>query len=294
MSIRKTEAAYQLGGGTEYLHMKEEVDGFSYSVFRAGQPFKVSEGKVYFSELDQPVRNPLAEARTLAFRNEGLDKEPVAEVSLLMLERFIDSDICMRRIQKPETLPEHDIRFITGDYAELFRLPDGGTILVEYPDRQFAAKCEYVDEYHTRINGQTFHICQFAELLQRNNGSCRPEPEIMQEKAGWRIGSRNYLEIHAEEGTWAYTLYDGAFHEVADGRLDRPEMSMREAREMILSDMKMESSSRTGIEYGFLMEMTKTAAWERESVLGRLQNTKTGLQKSPAAAPRRESAAVSR
>ncbi len=292
MNGQKMEAAYQLGGGTGYLHMKEEVDGFSYSLFRADQPRKVSEGKIYFTELKSSARNPLAEARTLAIRNEGLDQEPVAEVSLLMLERFIDSDIRRRRIHEPDTLPEHDIRFFTSDYRELSRLPDGGTIMVEYPDRQFAAKCEYVDEYHTRVDGEIFHICQFAELLQRNNGSCRPEPETMQDKTGWRIGSRNYLEIHAEQGTWAYTLYDSTFHEVTDGRLDRPELSMREAREVILSDMKMGTRSRTDIGHGFLMDMAKTAARERESLIGRLQNTKTESRKAPAAAPRRKMEAV--
>ncbi|MCD8153587.1 MAG: hypothetical protein LUF78_02660 [Clostridiales bacterium] len=125
MNGQKMEAAYQLGGGTGYLHMKEVMDGFSYSLFRADQPRKVGEGKIYFTELKPSVRNPFAEARTLAIRKEGLDREPVAEVSPLMLERFIDSDIRRRRIHEPETLPEHDIRFITSDYRELFRLPDG-------------------------------------------------------------------------------------------------------------------------------------------------------------------------
>lgn len=36
-------------------------------------------------------------------------------------------------IQKVESLP-HDIRFIDSHYKELFRIPDGGTILVEYPN----------------------------------------------------------------------------------------------------------------------------------------------------------------
>ena len=35
---------------------------------------------------------------------------------------------------------EHSIRFITTDYEELFRIPDGGTVLVTFPDRQFAEK----------------------------------------------------------------------------------------------------------------------------------------------------------
>lgn len=46
-------------------------------------------------------------------------------------------------IQKVES-PPHDIRFIDSHYKELFRIPDGGTILVEYPNvpkRRYLAQC---------------------------------------------------------------------------------------------------------------------------------------------------------
>jgi hypothetical protein len=72
---------------------------------------------------------------------------------------------------------EHSIRFITTDYEELFRIPDGGTVLVTFPDRQFAEKCSYIDDYHMKIGSTIYHICQYAEILKQNGGRCEPEPE---------------------------------------------------------------------------------------------------------------------
>ncbi len=53
---------------------------------------------------------------------------------------------------------EHSIRFITSNYDELFRIPDGGTILVRFPDRQLVEKCSYIDDYHTKIGNSVYHI----------------------------------------------------------------------------------------------------------------------------------------
>ena len=66
------------------------------------------------------------------------------------------------------------IRFIDSQYHDLFRIPDGGMIQVTYPDRSFAARCEYVDDYHLKVANELFHICQFAEILERGGGSCQP------------------------------------------------------------------------------------------------------------------------
>ena len=72
---------------------------------------------------------------------------------------------------------EHSIRFITTDYEELFRIPDSGTVLVTFPDRQFAEKCSYIDDYHLKVGNSVYHICQYAEILKQNGGHCEPEPE---------------------------------------------------------------------------------------------------------------------
>ena len=54
-----------------------------------------------------------------------------------------------------------EIRFIDSHYNELFRIPDGGQIMITTPDGgKIRANCKYIDEYHTDIDGRCYHICQ--------------------------------------------------------------------------------------------------------------------------------------
>ena len=69
-----------------------------------------------------------------------------------------------KHIQKAE----QGIRFIDPQYKELFRIPDGGKVIVttswgekrEYP-------CRFIDEYHTEVGSNLYHICEFAERMQK-------------------------------------------------------------------------------------------------------------------------------
>ena len=68
------------------------------------------------------------------------------------------------------------IRFTDSSYNELFRVPDGGNIVITYSDgSQASARCEYIEDYHFTLNGECYHICQFAELMKRNGASYAPE-----------------------------------------------------------------------------------------------------------------------
>ena len=59
------------------------------------------------------------------------------------------------------------IRFITPDYEEKFRLPDGGRIRVTQKDGSSREmSCRFIDEYHMESSsGSIYHICEFAERL---------------------------------------------------------------------------------------------------------------------------------
>ena len=78
-----------------------------------------------------------------------------------------------------------EIRFIDPHYKELFRIPDGGRITVTRPmgemypnfQEQWVGTCKYLDDYHTEINGECYHICQFAEIQERLGATYVPEPE---------------------------------------------------------------------------------------------------------------------
>ena len=137
MSAEKLEAVY-LVDRQFFLHLKETESGFQYEAFHRSN-----------EEI-------------------GLESQEVAKVSLLSLLPYPRSEIRRRSLQEPACLPSHDIRFIDSRYKELFRIPDGGTIQVDYPDRHYAAKCCYIDDYHTQVGNNVYHICRASGARRRD------------------------------------------------------------------------------------------------------------------------------
>ena len=297
----KLEAVY-LVDRSSLLHLKEVQGGdFEYTVFDRQTRQKTAEGKISLDDvLDgiDPTHDHLAAARAAAIGAAGLQSGPlggsdVAQVGLTSLKDFRDSDIRRRSIWEPETLPKDDIRFINSGYEEQFRIPDGGTIQVEYPDRTFSAKCEYIDDYHTYIGSEVYHICQFAEVLERGGGVCRPEPELEAEQAAWKIGWNAYLAVECGAGHWDYHLYDEKFNETKSGELEVVGCSINEVRDMVLFDNKLERRSMTPTDYGMLMDKAamreqEAQAEKRESVLGQLSALKSGQKDKPSPAPEKK------
>ena len=76
---------------------------------------------------------------------------------------------------------EQGIRFIDPHYKEKFRIPDGGKIIITYSWGEKAEKtCRYIDEYHTEVGSNLYHICEFAERMERNGHTYEPKPEDVQ------------------------------------------------------------------------------------------------------------------
>jgi hypothetical protein len=70
------------------------------------------------------------------------------------------------------------IRFINTRYETLFFIEDGGEIEIGIDGGEmFRFVCKYIDDYHTRIGNWIYHICEFAETMERNNRVYRPVPE---------------------------------------------------------------------------------------------------------------------
>ena len=297
----KLEAVY-LVDRSSLLHLKEVQGGdFAYTVFDKQTKQKTAEGKISLDDvLDgiDPTHGHLAAARAAAIGEAGLQSGPlggsdVAQVGLTSLKDFRDSDIRRRSVWEPETLPKDDIRFINSGYEEQFRIPDGGTIQVEYPDRTFSAKCEYIDDYHTYVGSEVYHICQFAEVLERGGGVCRPEPELDAEQAAWKIGWNAYLAVECGAGHWDYHLYDEKFNETKSGELEVVGCSINEVRDMVLFENKLERRSMTPTDHGMLMEKAamreqEAQAEKRESVLGQLSALKSGQKDKPSPAPEKK------
>lgn len=67
------------------------------------------------------------------------------------------------------------IRFITPHYREIFRIPDGDKIKIIRSDGERVDKvCRYIDDYHTEVGDRLYHICEFAEIMERNGSTVIP------------------------------------------------------------------------------------------------------------------------
>lgn len=292
------EALYKVDN--DYLvHLKEGQDGCRYAVFEAGTKMKAGDGLIPWRDIeDSPIMGSLAAFRLQVFEEMGLEGVKVAAVSVNMLRDFRDSDVRRRGMFEPETLPKNDIRVIDSSYNEQFRIPDGGYLQVTYPDHVFSVKCEHIDDYHAYYGGEVYHICQFAEIVERGGGTVQPEPELEADQAAWQLGWRNYLSVEATEDGWDYSIYDEKFDLVDGGVLEKPEASIQEARNEILAAHKMERRSMTPTDHGLLMDKAaqreqEANAEKRESVLGQLSALKAGAKEQTAPAPAKKRDEVS-
>ena len=84
-----------------------------------------------------------------------------------------------KHIQKAE----QGIRFIDPNYKELFRIPDGGRIIVTNSwgeKREYS--CRFIDECHTEVGNNIFHICEFAERMEYGGHTCEPVRDNLPER----------------------------------------------------------------------------------------------------------------
>ena len=69
-----------------------------------------------------------------------------------------------------------DIRFINSSYQELFRIPDGEQIRITDENGKTEDRvCRYIDEYHTEVGSNIYHICEFAERMEHNQNRYEPK-----------------------------------------------------------------------------------------------------------------------
>ena len=78
-------------------------------------------------------------------------------------------------------MDQKTIRFIDSHYNDLFHIPDGGRIRITRGNgEELIRQCKYIDGYHLSLHkegdeyGNTFHICEFAEICERNGNTYEP------------------------------------------------------------------------------------------------------------------------
>lgn len=147
-----------------------------------------------------------------------------------------------------------EIRFIDSHYNNLFKITDGSCVQIHYPNETVIKPCKFIDEYHTQVGYNVFHICQFAEIMEHNSAVYMAEPEIMGEEAAWRVGKDRILAIQTCEAGYDYTLFDENYNDVDGGQIDNPNMTMLEVRRDILESYNLENRELRVMVYDEVME----------------------------------------
>ncbi len=104
---------------------------------------------------------------------------------------------CYRRdwLDRHMEQAEKGIRFIGPHYKELFRIPDGGQIrILREGCAPIDRTCRYIDDCHVEVgNGwdSLFHICQFAEQMERCHNEVIPLTPPLPEKCFIMMAGQN-------------------------------------------------------------------------------------------------------
>lgn len=258
---QKNEAVYLLNGET-YLHLQENGAGVGFATYNkvTGEPLE--SGQISEKNLPPDGRNAIPAARNwYLFALSDDPRKVIQEESPAVLENIPASGVRRRCIWEPETIPP-DVRLINSHYDDLHRIPDGGVIQVDHPDgRSYTARVAHLDEYHFDLGGlgNVYHICQFAEVMERNHADFYPEIQTQDEQGAWALGGKGYIALQSCEDGWDYTLYHSDFSAMDGGQLDAPELTIQEAREQILEAHHMEKGRRLLQDYDFVMDRAADA-----------------------------------
>ena len=82
-----------------------------------------------------------------------------------------------------------DIRFIDSAYRTLFTIKDGESIVItRFDGEKMVLPCKYIDDCHVCVGNSAYHICEFAEMQERNGNTYVPSaPKISGEICTYEI-----------------------------------------------------------------------------------------------------------
>ncbi len=141
---------------------------------------------------------------------------------------------------------DKEIKFIDSSYNELFTVPDGGEIfIIDKNGDSIKAKCEYVDESHTKIDGKRYNMLSWARLMDRNEKISSPIDNLETSLNWFRnklFVKKNYADVNQDK----FFKTDYGFEEIyynpdatAGGQLVYNEFSFELIREASKQDTMM-------------------------------------------------------
>lgn len=99
------------------------------------------------------------------------------------------------------------INFIHSDYTPMFNLEDGDNIMIKYSDGETKTQeCRFIDEYHTQIGNNIYHICQYAELIEKNGTTIIPMRKSLPEKVYHYTNDSKTIEVIAKGADKTYEI----------------------------------------------------------------------------------------
>lgn len=100
----------------------------------------------------------------------------------------------------------------------LFRIPDGESITVtDRNGKPESYLCRYIDDYHTEVGRNLFHICEFAERMEESGCTYAPkEPPLPPMCYSTLPSTGEIIKIERwQKGYTATTFKDGSREENA-------------------------------------------------------------------------------
>ena len=130
---QEKEAVYLINDN-KYLHLRKNGAGVGFATYKRMNGELLESGQVSEINLPPDGRNALSAARN--WYMFVLSDEPCKAIqreSVQILESIPNTGIDQRRIWKPETF-QPDIRLINSHYDDIYRIPDGGVIQIDFSD----------------------------------------------------------------------------------------------------------------------------------------------------------------
>lgn len=109
---------------------------------------------------------------------------------------------------------EHGIRFINPHYKDLFRLADGDKIrITDACGETRECLCRYIDETHLEAGDgrmNLYHICEFAELMERNGNTVIPLRASLPKECYGALGTSNEVILikRGESGYYRTGIFE--------------------------------------------------------------------------------------